>query len=130
MLGFIDGPERGEFAGEGKAEGFEDAGEAFVDGGGFGDDLADDELDAEAAFAAVLLGDVAEDAADGNRAGLFTAAAEAGFDFDVLSGGILQTHGMLFDVDSMQRFMEEGSGFGLHFGRKGRFEANEGLELG
>ena len=112
MLGFIDGPERGEFAGEGKAEGFEDAGEAFVDGGGFGDDLADD------------------DAADGNRAGLFTAAAEAGFDFDVLSGGILQTHGMLFDVDAMQRFVEEGSGFGLHFGRKGRFEANEGLELG
>src|SRR6185437_5750014 len=64
------------------------------DGGGFADDLADDELNAEAALAAVLLGDFAEGGADGDGSGFLAAAAEAGFDFDGLAGGVLEAERM------------------------------------
>ncbi len=86
VLRFVDRPEGGEFAGEGAAEGLQHVEQTFVQRGAFRDDLADDELDAQAALAAVLLGHVAEDAADRNRSGLFAAAAEAGFHLDVFAG--------------------------------------------
>ena len=129
MLRFIHGPESGELAGEGSAERFEHAGEPFVHGGGFANDLADDELDAQAALAAVLLRNVAEDAAHRNRSGLLTAAAEAGFHFDVLAGGVLQPQRMVFHAHAVQRLVEQSRGFGLHFRREGGLEADERLEL-
>jgi hypothetical protein len=89
MLGLIHGPEGRELAGESTAEGFQYAGKALVHGSGFGDDLADDELDAEAPLAAILLGNIAEDAADGDRARIFATAAEAGLNLDVFARGVL-----------------------------------------
>ncbi len=37
---------------------------------------------------------------------------------------------MMFDADAVERFVKEGGGLGLDFGRKGGFEADEGFKLG
>src|SRR5581483_11930884 len=60
VLGFVDDPQGGKLAAEGGAERLEDAGQTFIKRSGFGDDLADHQLNAEAALAAVLLGNIAE----------------------------------------------------------------------
>ena len=128
-LRFIDVPQGGELAGESSAKSLQYAGEPFVHRGGFADDLADHQLDPQAALAPVLLCDVPENAADRNRLGLLAAAAQAGFHFDVFAAGVLQAQRMMLYAHAVQRLVKQRGCFRLYLGRKRRLESDKRFEL-
>ena len=86
----VDSPFDGHVPALGDAKSLEDAHGGDIRGRIFADDLADHQLQGQAVFALLLLGDIAEQAANGERIAGLLPLAEAQFQFqDAAIGGVM-----------------------------------------